>query len=388
MERAKEIELVSECLELARAKRPFMSEEETLVPVAHYLDEARFEQERALFRKSMNVIAHGSQIPSPGDFITRDVVGTPVILVRQEDGSVKAFVNVCRHRGATVELRPQGHCKRFVCPYHAWTYATDGFLVSVRHRDGFPTLDIETTSLAELACAEAAGLLWVCPDPAMFASAPDDDTRTLIAELEGLLGADSAVFASETRVWNANWKLIADGGLESYHFKIAHRHTIAGFFTDNTSIYEAIGDHMRSVLPRTSILALADQPQSEWDIRQHTHLLYSIAPNASLLVQERHFELIVTTPIAIDQSRIEIMTVARKPGPDGYSDKAEAFLSANHEFTKTTLEEDFEIAEQIQRGMRTGVNQHFRFARFEGALTEWHRRLDQKLGRPVDESLG
>lgn len=365
-----------------------MTESETLVPVQSYLDKERFERELGLFRRSMNVVAHGSQISAPGDFITRDVVGTPVILVRHTDGSAKAFVNVCRHRGATVELRKQGRCKRFVCPYHAWTYETNGSLAAVRHQDGFPGLDVENTSLVELTCEEAAGLIWVCPDPAIREWAPDAATRALIVELEGLLSGESLVFESDARVWNANWKLIVDGGLESYHFKIAHRDTIAGFFTDNTSTYQFIGDHIRSVLPRSSISTLADRPQSEWDIREHTHLLYALAPNASLLVQERHFELILTIPISIDQCRIEIMTVAPKPGPDGYSDKVKSFLQANHVFTKKTLDEDFELAEQIQRGMHSGANEHFRFARFEGALTEWHRRLDEKLGSPVDEALG
>ena len=383
MDRSKEIELLSRCLELARAEQPFMSEEEALIPVANYLDEARFEKERALFRGSMNVVAHASQITAPGEFITRDVVGTPIILVRDTDGSAKAFVNVCRHRGASVELRERGRCKRFVCPYHAWTYGTDGSLVALRQAEGFPTLDVENTSLVELACVEAAGLIWVCPDPARPEQSLDDATRAVVSELESLLAPDSAVFESDARLWNANWKLIVDGGLESYHFKIAHRSTIADFFTDNTSIFDFVGDHIRSVLPRTSILTLCDQPDSEWDIRKHTHVLYALAPNASLLIQERHFELIITTPVAIDQSRIEIMSVAPKPGPEGYSDKAKGFLATNHAFTKKTLDEDFEIAEQIQRGMRSGANEHFRFARFEGALSEWHRRLDQKLAHQV-----
>jgi len=381
MKRAKEIELLSQSLELVQGKRPFVTDDETLIPVAHYIDESTFEQERDLIRRSMNIVGHGSQIESPGDFITRDVVGSPVILVRDKDGTAKAFLNVCRHRGATVELRDAGNCRRFVCPYHGWTYGTDGSLVAVRHAEGFPTLDIENTSLVELRCFEAAGLLWVCPEPRNEGWTPDDATRAVIAELEGLGCADSTVFASEAKLWNANWKLIVDGGLESYHFRIAHRNTIAGFFPDNVSTFEFLGDHVRSVLPRTSILELAEQPESEWDIRKHTHLLYSLAPNASLLIQERHFELILSTPISADQTRIELMTVAPDPGPDGFSEKAKSFLAANCAFTRTTLEEDFEIAEQIQRGMRTRANEYFRFASFEGALTEWHRRLNEKLGR-------
>lgn len=291
-------------------------------------------------------------------------------------------------RGATLELREQGSCRRFVCQYHAWTYDTDGSLAALRHQEGFPTLDVESTSLVRLHCYEAAGLIWVCPDRSAEESSPDEATHSVLSEIEWLGCADSAVFASETRLWNANWKLIVDGGLESYHFKIAHRNTIAGFFADNASTFEFVGDHIRSVLPRSSILELETQRESEWDIRKHTHLLYAIAPNASILVQERHVELILTNPVSIDQTRVEIMTLARRPGPGGYREKAKAFLAANHAFTTKTLDEDFEIAEQIQRGMRTGANEHFRFARFEGALTQWHRRLNERLCRPGDDQLG
>lgn len=383
MERAKEIELLSQCLELTRAKQAFVTEdEEALIPVARYLDAARFQEERdVLFRPSFNVVAHASQIASAGDFITRDVLGTPVILVRDSDGSAKALVNVCRHRGATVELKERGKCRRFVCPYHAWAYETDGSLAVARQPEGFPTLDVERTSLVGLPCVEAGGLLFVCPDPDARVAELDAPTRALVAELEWLGSPESIVCESETRVWNANWKLIVDGGLESYHFKIAHRNTIAGFFPDNVSTFEFLGDHIRSILPRSSILSLAEQPESNWDIRQHTHMLYSIAPNASLLVQERHFELILMTPLSADQTRVEICTVAPMPSSEERSEKAKAYLAANHAFTKKTLDEDFAIAEQIQHGMKTGANEHFRFATFEGALTQWHRRLEARLGR-------
>ncbi len=381
MDRNLEIALLSDCLQRTQANRPVMSDDETLVPVSAYLDEERFAQERELvFRRALNVIAHGSQIASPGDFITRDLLGTPVILVRDRDGVAKAFVNVCRHRGATVELRDQGNCKRFVCPYHAWTYRTDGALASVRHQEGFPSLDVEGTSLVPLRCVEEAGLIWVCPDPHLTDCEPDQETRRLFAELEGLGCAEGVVFDAETRLWKSNWKLIVDGGLESYHFRVAHRDTVAGFFADNISTFEFIGDHIRTVLPRTSIVELAELPQDEWDIRKHTHIVYAIAPNATILMQERHFELILATPVSATETRVEVMTIVPKPRPEGFSDKAQRFWTENHAFTKKTLAEDFEIGEQIQRGMRTGANEFFRFARFEGALTEWHRRLDSKLG--------
>ena len=289
---------------------------------------------------------------------------------------------MCRHRGATVESRPAGHCKRFVCPYHAWVYDTDGRLAQVRQPDGFPTLDTASASLVKLPCIEAAGLIWVRPTPVADGEPTvefDAATRALVEEFDRLGMTDSVVFATDSKVWRANWKIIVDGGLESYHFRIAHRDTIGDFFPDNISTFEFVGDHVRTVLPRKSILELADQPRETWNIRDHTHLVYSLAPISSLLVQKSHYELLLMTPLSPTETRIDLMTVVPNPGLQGHRDNASKFWAANHELTKKTLYEDFEIGQQIQRGLTTGANEFFRFARFEGALKQWHQRFEQRL---------
>jgi phenylpropionate dioxygenase-like ring-hydroxylating dioxygenase large terminal subunit len=379
MRRETELALLDASIEIARSRAPFMNQPETLIPVAKYLDPARFAQEQALFRRSLNVASLSTQLASPGDFVTLTLSGTPLILVRGEDGIARAFVNVCRHRGARVELRDHGRCKTFVCPYHAWTYGTDGCLKSVRHRDGFPSLRDEDACLVALSCLEAAGLLWVCPDPQV--SHPDFDapTRQLIAELEGMLGPEPTAAATDVRDWQANWKLIVDGGIESYHFRIAHKQTIGRFFGDTDSHYAFIGEHIRSILPRRSMARIDRLPVEDRHLRDHANVLYSVVPNAMFLVQKSHVEMIVSEPLAMDRTRLTISTVGRAPGPDGYTAQARTFLEENHAFTLKTLAEDFELAEQIQAGMGTGVNTHFRLGRFEGALSEWHARLDARL---------
>ncbi len=375
----REAELLAQCIELANANKPFMEGgEETLVPVTNYTDERRFERELELLRRSPNLVAHASRLADPGDFVTRQLGGAPVLLVRGDDGQVNAFLNVCRHRGATVETRPAGRCKRFVCPYHAWTYRTDGQLDRVRHVEGFPSLDIAETSLTRLPCFEAGGFVWVTPTPERVPSPSGAGALppALVDELAWLECEGLEVLDSEARVWNANWKLIVDGGLESYHFKVAHRDTIAGLFLDNVSTFEPIGDHIRSVLPRASVLTLEDEPRSEWRLRQHANVLYSLFPNASLLVQEDHVVLITMTPVSVSETRIELSSLV-PAGPR--SERADDYFRANHAFTVKTLEEDFGIAEQIQRGAQTGANEHYRFARFELALSRWHSMFDAKL---------
>ncbi|MBO6940392.1 MAG: Rieske 2Fe-2S domain-containing protein [Deltaproteobacteria bacterium] len=380
MDREVERALVRECIERVQQKRPTMDEAERLVSVEEYRDPARFELEMArLFRPAMNVVGHTGEIENAGDFVTRELHGAPALLVRQDDGSVKAFLNVCRHRGATVELRQSGHCKRFVCPYHAWTYSRDGALASVRFPEGFPTLDIADTKLVELPCREIAGLLFVGGEQS--ASALPDGTDALAAELTALgLAEPHVALRTTTREWKSNWKLIVDGGLEAYHFRIAHKDTIAGFFPDNVSLYALLGDHLRTVLPRKSVVELEGQPEEEWRLRKHTHLVYNVAPNATLLVQAGHFELIRMTPLSVDTTRIDLTTLVPTSSLEPHLEKATAFFEANHAFSVKTLDEDFSLGEQIQRGLHTNANEHFRFARYEGALGAWHDRVDHKLG--------
>lgn len=384
MDRELELNLIAAALERAGTAGPPLDDDEAFVDVAEYTDADRFVRERErIFRPALNVVGLSTAVAAPGDFLTVDIVGTPAIIVRGDDGRVQAFVNVCRHRGATVERRAAGRCKHFVCPYHAWTYRTDGGLQHVRHPEGFPSLRVADTSLVPLSCHEGAGLIFVCPDPAVTHDGFDEATRQLLTELEGVVGPSPTAFASTSRNWDANWKLITDGGLESYHFRIAHRDTIGSRFLDTMSSYAFIGEHIRSVLPRRTLVELADVPRETWRLRDHANMVYTIDPNAMLLIQDSHFELIRSTPLSVGRTRVDLTTVGRAPGPDGLSDRARAFLQGNHDFTVRTLDEDFELAARIQAGLHTGANERLRFGRFEGALSQWHRRLEARLARPA-----
>ncbi|MCB9694736.1 MAG: Rieske 2Fe-2S domain-containing protein [Alphaproteobacteria bacterium] len=373
MNRDRELQILEASLGLALEARRPLGAEETSVPTSDYVDPDRFQRELEVFRRSYLLVGLSTDLAEPGAFLTADVMGSPVLVVRGEDGVLRAFLNVCRHRGATVELRRAGRCKRFVCPYHAWTYGDDGSLRKVRHAEGFPTLRPEGHGLVELPCTEAAGLLFVCPTPG---AAPEPLPFALLAELGSVVGPRPLAVASTGRTWRMNWKLLVEGGIESYHFRVAHKDTIAPFFTDTQSTHERIGHHIRSVLPKRSITSLADVPRDQWHLRDHTHVVYSLHPNAVILLQRTHFDLLLMRPLAPDSTHIEVITVGSAPTEGELSDRARAYLEQNHAISVRTLDEDFVLGEQIQRGIATGANTHFRFGRFEDALTDWHRGLD------------
>ena len=122
------------------------------LPAWIYHDNEFFEREKsAIFRNSWQVVCHLSDIPRPGDFYTFEFFGESALVVRAEDGGVRAFHNVCRHRAARLLDGPSGHCgKRITCPYHAWTYALDGRLIGVPNRESFKGLDTARHGLVTL----------------------------------------------------------------------------------------------------------------------------------------------------------------------------------------------------------------------------------------------
>jgi phenylpropionate dioxygenase-like ring-hydroxylating dioxygenase large terminal subunit len=112
-----------------------------LAPADVFTSPLRFAADKAMMRRVPHVVGWSGEIREPGDYTTREVAGTPVLLVRGKDGKARAFVNACAHRGAQV-VAGTGHAQRLSCPYHAWTYDTEGKLVGVPSREMFDGVDL------------------------------------------------------------------------------------------------------------------------------------------------------------------------------------------------------------------------------------------------------
>ncbi|MPY95706.1 MAG: Rieske 2Fe-2S domain-containing protein, partial [Acidimicrobiia bacterium] len=131
-------------------------------PVTQYTDPARLEREQArLFRRTPVLACLSADVKAPGDYLTLDVDDVPVLVVRSQDGAVRAFRNVCRHRGACVADGRGNAAKVFTCPYHSWSYSHEGALVSLPGRAGFDDVDRSTMGLSPIACGEAHGFVCI-----------------------------------------------------------------------------------------------------------------------------------------------------------------------------------------------------------------------------------
>lgn len=377
MDRATEIRLIREILGLAARRSAFLDADTAPSPVARYASPERFDRERqALFRCSPLPVARSEEMEAPHDFLTREAHGLPLLLTRGGDGAVSAFLNVCRHRGARLERQMQG-CKRvFTCPYHAWSYGADGALRGVPHgAEGFPDLDRAARGLRRVPVAEAHGFVWIVADAE---AGPFD-----LAGWLGPLDADFAwldlsghrIACDERFEIAANWKLLIEGGLEAYHFRVAHAETIGPFFPDNLSSYTVMGPHIRSVLPRLTMTELPDRPVTDWSIRADANLLYTVMPGMQVLAQPDHVATLWFTPLSHDRTALRLMTLA----PAAERAARMPHWERNQAVTRATLMEDFTLAAEIQSGFASRGNPSHLFGRFEGALDRFNRLVEERI---------
>jgi len=209
-------------------------------PVTRYTDESRWAAEISkIFKGVPLVLALTAEMRAAGQFRALNVAEVPILLVRQDDGSVRGFLNVCRHRGAPVVAEGSGSARRFTCRYHAWSYRRSGELAGVTAAHTFGDVDRSCLGLAEIPVAERAGLIFGIPRAGAELDI-DGWLGDFAAELENLELDRRHVF-SRRELSAANWKLAYDGYLEGYHFASLHPRTIFELDYSNLMLIDSYG---------------------------------------------------------------------------------------------------------------------------------------------------
>jgi phenylpropionate dioxygenase-like ring-hydroxylating dioxygenase large terminal subunit len=385
MDHPTQVGLIKRLLDYADHKTTGMVETEAYNAVTDYLDPEQFRAEqRILFRRYPIVVGFASQVREPGDYLTHEDTGVPILVVRSRDGALRAFINVCRHRNAMLVTEPSGCGKKsFVCPYHAWSYDTEGRLLGMPQEYGFAGLDRERYGLRALPVAERHGMVWVRPSPAE----PGEPALDVDAYL-GPWARDFAAFGfggfvhfdTATIRRRMNWKLMVDTFLEFYHFRWAHSASIYPLFLDNVTAFDAHGPHVRLVSAKRGILDLRARPESEWDLVEHSLCLYGIFPNAVVTMQGDHGALFAMFPAngRVDESVLYIsLLIPEMPK----SDKMRLHWETNLKLLCSAVHEDFAIGERMQRAFGSGANTHTTYGRIEPGLDVYHRHINAALGK-------
>lgn len=193
------------------------------LPAAYYTRQSVFDFEKEqVFARQWLCVAHRSELAEPNDYVTREIIGESIVVLRDRDGVLRAFYNVCPHRGHQL-LQGSGRAKNVItCPYHAWTFKLDGELAHARNCDNVPHFDKNSATLVPIQAVEYGGFVFSNMDPD---AAPIQDQ---LPGLEARLRAACPVidllhlgarFVTQTP---ANWKLIVDNYLECYHCGPVH----------------------------------------------------------------------------------------------------------------------------------------------------------------------
>ncbi len=349
---------------------------ESVLPTAVYHDPAVLAQETEhLFKRMPLCLGHADQLPAPGNMLARDLFGLPLLLVRNREGEINVFLNVCRHRGARLVAGENRVCQHSTlsCPYHAWTYDLNGVLRGIPGAEGFPNLDKATRSLRRLPATVRHGLIWVSLDPAAtldvagFLGGLDEDLTALD------LGSHR-FFRQHARRRAINWKLMMDAFQEVYHIKRLHASTIAPFFLDMKAAGEGVGLHTRILVGRETLAQARQLPREAWSLRQHATLTHVIFPNSLIIYHPDSTSHMGMFPVGPE----EIEFVHTMFTPHAPRDAKElAHWDRTFEMIDAGVfgAEDLYISEQIQLGIKAGANDDLVLGRFEQHLRRFHGHI-------------
>ena len=340
-----------------------------------YTDERRFEAEqRRIFERLPLLVAPSALLPDPDLAVAHDGYGVPLLLSRDSEGGAHALANVCRHRGTRlVETSETVAARKIVCPYHAWTYGPDGALKGLPRPECFPGLRKQDIRLVEFPCVESGGLLWFARDDAADFSACAD--LALDMDAFGLSGLH--LYRRRTHSVAANWKLIVDAFLESYHVKRLHAATIAPFFADGITAADHIGPHQRAVVGRADYLAEVDR--DDWSALRHAvTYTYFLFPSAVIVVSPDYINILNIMPQSVRHTLVEDFMLIPEP-PE--TNEAEAHWRRSWDLLDggTFAAEDFHAAALCHRGLASGLLKEATLGTLEHGIADFHARVEAML---------
>ncbi len=314
-------------------------------PASYYTSPEVFAQERErIFARSWQLACHVSQVAEPGDYCTLELLDEHLIVIRSDDGVVRAFFNVCAHRGHQLLQGAGRISKRIVCPYHAWSYDNSGALRHAKNCRNVPGFDVGSVRLSEVRVEEFASFVFVNLDPKA------QPLRELMGELEDdmLRSAprlvDLKLRHTMTQVLKANWKVAVENYCECYHCTTAHPTAMKAWYGVENYRVDVRGRYqIHSTTTRGEMASEVPAPLRV--TKQYRAWIFF--PYTALQVYPAHLNVMRWVPIDVGTTRyIEDWYVLG----DELSDANRAAIEFRANFVQV---EDTAICESVQVGLRS-----------------------------------
>jgi phenylpropionate dioxygenase-like ring-hydroxylating dioxygenase large terminal subunit len=352
------------------------------IPAARYVDPQFLELEKhGLWKRSWLYAGHVSQVAERGSwFLTRNT-GTPILVVRNLQGELRAFYNTCRHRGGPLVTEDAGQGRGFVCGYHGWSYTLDGQLKSVRDKRDFVDLDFACRSLLPVRCETLGGWIFINEDPeasALLESLGPLESELRQFELDNLMLVHSRGYDVPCNV-----KLLLDVFLEVYHLKSVHQNT-ADRFLDHRGMTVTLwpNGHSRMVTPNRrpdwidpgargmpEIASVTEMPRAN-------NVSYNIFPNIVMPPTATGIPMLVFWPRTAHSMRIECHWF----GPKLPAEDLSALWDVRIRNFERILFEDLEFAAKLQESVEgpgfMGIPLNYQ----ERRIYHWHEEADRRIG--------
>jgi phenylpropionate dioxygenase-like ring-hydroxylating dioxygenase large terminal subunit len=344
------------------------------------------------------IAGRAEDVPNPGDYMTFDALGVPLLIVRGTDGVIRCFYNTCQHRGAPVVRDERGSARRLRCQYHSWTYEVDGgTLVSIPDERDFVDLDPSLRCLPRASCDTFGGFVFVNRD---LDAQPLVEWIGPMAEMLAPFHAeDLREVYRESRIVPCNWKVTAEAFLEVYHFRHIHSH-------DGVSVLDNRGaamglypnGHSRMITPYSK-QNLERVGLSSWDDWRHldqhgmrtidgvpgmvdcTSTAVSIFPNTIIPLGRIGFPINIFWPVGKDTTRLDWIYYALPPdGEDRFPDELSEQWKARRAVYNQIMSEDEMNMAPMQRSMEspalTGIPINYQ----ERRIWHLHEEIDRIIG--------
>lgn len=349
------------------------------IPAQDYFDPKRWQKEMdGIFRRMPLMLAMTCELREPGDYKAMDAAGVPVIIARGRDGVVRTFLNSCSHRGAQVMPEGKGNTHRFTCPYHAWSYSTEGELKGVLAKEQFGELDFSCHSLVELPTHERAGLIWV-----VLNTEEKVDFDAFMAGYDDVLGQfgfQDWTFFQARRLEGPNWKVAYDGYLDLYHLPILHKETF-GSNMPHQALYYAWGPHQRVSSPSPDLLDIEQQPESEWPQDMLLQGVFTIFPHISIASFDGGGGRgVMLSQLFPGDSPLESYTIQNYVLEKAPTAEQEVAADAQFKFLETVVkDEDYDTGLKLQRALASGLRKNLMFGRNEEGGQRFHGWVDRLI---------